>query len=71
MTYRIVVRKVRCISSGKCVGDAGDLFRFDGDELAEPVMDVVETSLERLLKIARTCPGEAVTIMDELGNPVS
>jgi hypothetical protein len=46
------------------------LFSFDEDELAEPIQTLVQTPLDRLLKIARACPGEAITITDEQGNPV-
>jgi ferredoxin len=70
MGYRLSVRKELCISSGKCVGDAPDLFRFDADELAEPVSPDTDASLDRLLKIARTCPGEAIIITDEHGAEV-
>lgn len=69
--YRIEVRKEVCISSGKCIGDAKDLFRFDDDELAEPIGAVVDQPLERLRKIARRCPGEAIAIFDADGNEVS
>ncbi len=71
MTFRLHVKKELCISSGKCVGDARDLFRFDSDELAEPIVESTQESLERLLKIARRCPGEAISVFDAEGNEVS
>lgn len=71
MRYRILVQKDLCISSGKCVGDAGDLFGFDADELAEPLMDPVDVPLERLLRIARACPGEAIAVVDEQGTKMT
>ena len=70
MGYRLSVRKELCISSGKCVGDAPDLFRFDADELAEPVSPDTDASLDRLLKIARTCPGEAIIVYGTDGVPL-
>lgn len=71
MTYRILVQKDLCISSGKCVGDAADLFGFDADELAEPLMNSVDVPLDRLLRIARTCPGEAISVVDEQGTKMN
>ncbi|NCZ70041.1 MAG: ferredoxin [Acidimicrobiia bacterium] len=67
MAYRIVVDKNLCISSGKCVGDGPRVFKFDSQELAEPIADVVDYDREALLKLARNCPGEAITIFDETG----
>ena len=71
MKYRILVQKDLCISSGKCVGDAADLFGFDADELAEPLADQVDVPLERLLRIARACPGEAISVVDEHGTKIT
>ena len=71
MIYRILVQKDLCISSGKCVGDAADLFGFDADELAEPLVDQVDVPLERLLRIARACPGEAISVVDEQGTKIT
>jgi ferredoxin len=71
MIYRILVQKDLCISSGKCVGDAADLFGFDADELAEPLVDQADVPLERLLRIARTCPGEAISVVDEHGTKIT
>ncbi|MEY2775546.1 MAG: hypothetical protein RL218_771 [Actinomycetota bacterium] len=70
MAFRIVVDKDLCISSGKCVGDGPRVFRFDSQELAEPIADVVDYDREALLKLARNCPGEAITIFDESGEPI-
>ena len=35
MSYRIAVDREVCMSSGKCVADAPELFRFDDEEVAE------------------------------------
>jgi ferredoxin len=51
-----------CISSGRCVESAPGYFVFDGDELAT-VADGVEPPDEAaLLRIARACPSEAITL---------
>jgi len=68
--FRVVINKDLCISSGKCVGDGPHVFRFDSDELAEPIQEVVDCDVEALLKLARNCPGEAITIFDNLGEQI-
>jgi hypothetical protein len=40
---------------------------FDDQELAEPISETTEYELESLLKLARNCPGEAITIFAESG----
>ena len=60
MNYRVEVKKELCISSAKCVSDAPKIFKFDEDELAEPVTEVIQEQLEVLIRLARNCPGEAI-----------
>ena len=67
MNYRVEVKKELCISSAKCVSDAPKIFKFDEDELAEPVTEVIQEQLEVLIRLARNCPGEAIAIYDENG----
>ncbi|GAA1866469.1 ferredoxin [Pseudonocardia ailaonensis] len=63
MTYRIEVDRDVCMSSGKCVADAPDLFRFDDDEIAEPVPGAPEDLAEpRALDLARACPSGALRV---------
>ncbi len=71
MAYRVEVKKELCISSAKCVSDAPKIFKFDQDELAEPVNEIIEEQLGVLVRLARNCPGEAITIYDESGSPIS
>jgi ferredoxin len=70
MSYQVRVNKDACISSGKCIGDAKDLFRFDSDELAEVIGGATAEPLERLLKIARRCPGEAIAVFGADGTEI-
>ena len=67
MAFRVEVQKDLCISSGKCVSDGPKVFRFDDQELAEPISETTEYELQSLLKLARNCPGEAITIFAESG----
>jgi ferredoxin len=71
MNYRVEVKKELCISSAKCVSDAPKIFKFDEDELAEPVTEVIQEQLEVLIRLARNCPGEAITIYDENGSEIN
>ena len=71
MNYRVEVKKELCISSAKCVSDAPKIFKFDEDELAEPVTEVIQEQLEVFIRLARNCPGEAITIYDENGSEIN
>ena len=64
MSYRISVDGEVCMSSGKCVADAPDLFRFDDEEIAEPVPGAPAPSDERILDLARACPSGALVVHD-------
>ena len=71
MNYRVEVKKELCISSAKCVSDAPKIFKFDEDELAEPVTEVIQEQLEVLIRLAGNCPGEAIAIYDENGSEIN
>ena len=70
MSYSVSIDKDVCISSGKCVADAPTAFRFDDDELAEPITPHPPLSDGALLDIARNCPSGAITVHDEQGEPL-
>ena len=55
------------MSSGKCVADAPDLFRFDADEIAEPVPWAAQPSDGRILDLASACPSGALVVSDDTG----
>lgn len=65
MPIRAEVLKDRCISSGRCVGDEPTAFRFDADELVELLGGVTTMSEQKLIRIARDCPGEAIVLYDD------
>jgi ferredoxin len=64
VSYRIKVDRDVCMSSGKCVADAPELFRFDDEEIAEPVPGAEQPSDERALDLARACPSGALVVQD-------
>jgi ferredoxin len=70
VTYRISVDGDVCMSSGKCVADAPEVFRFDDDEIAELQPDAPSAPDARLLDLARACPAGALLVHDESGEEI-
>ena len=70
MAYRIEIDQDLCVSSGKCVGDLPAVFGFDADQLAIVVDGHPSVDDARVFHVARNCPGEAIRLFDESGNPV-
>ena len=71
MAIRAEIDKERCISSGRCVGDEPSAFRFDADELAETLPGASTMDPQRLIRIARDCPGEAIVLYDDNGDVIA
>lgn len=71
MGYRATVDKELCISSGKCVADLPDVFRFDEDELGDVVTPHPPADDARLVAVARNCPSCAISVVDDAGNPIA
>jgi len=64
MAYRLTVDPDVCISSGKCVADAPEVFRFDDDDIAELRPGATALSDERAVDVARNCPSGAIQVFD-------
>lgn len=64
MPYRVEVNKDNCLSSGKCVADAPQLFRFDADQISEVIPGATPPSDQEVLEIARNCPALAIELYD-------
>ncbi|QMW65829.1 (4Fe-4S)-binding protein [Mumia sp. ZJ1417] len=64
MAYRVEVDQDLCMSSGKCVADAPQVFAFDEDEIAEVRAEPGEVSDEKLVEIARNCPSGAIRLLE-------
>lgn len=64
MAYRLTVDADVCLSSGRCVADAPQRFRFDDAEIAEVVPDAPAAPDEILLDLARGCPSGAIRVFD-------
>jgi ferredoxin len=67
MTYKAEVDQDLCISSGRCVSDLPTVFAFDEDQLATVIGADQAIDDARLLRLARNCPGQAITLRDEHG----
>jgi len=71
MSYRIVIDKQSCQSSGNCIEVDSEAFVFDDDGLADATQRACGCDLETLLTAARRCPALAITIFDESGTEIS
>ena len=67
MSYRVEVDGEVCISSGRCVAEHPEAFRFgpDGDdEVAETVPGAPPLPDDAALRLARACPSGALLVFD-------
>jgi ferredoxin len=58
----IWIDQAECVSAGRCIATAPQLFRFDDDELAtiDPAATLPDD--ETLVRIARACPNGAIHV---------
>ncbi len=63
----VTIDKERCVSAGRCLADEPDAFGFDDDELAEVLPGASNLSVERLIVLARRCPGLAIEVRSASG----
>ncbi len=69
MGYEVVVDSDQCVSAGKCVASAPGFFVFDDDELATIDPNGPRPDDAALIRITRSCPSEAITLLLD-GEPV-
>lgn len=69
MAYDVTVRQDDCISAGRCVAAAPDLFEFDDDDIARVIPAGPRPDDATLLRIAQDCPNLAIDLTDD-GVPV-
>jgi ferredoxin len=60
--YEVEIDQDACVSSGKCVASMGDLFAFDGQELATVREGAAVPDDAALLRVARQCPSGAIRL---------
>jgi len=68
---RVRVNQDECMSIGRCLADAPNVFRFNDDELSE-VIPGQEGALDETtaVRIARNCPNRAIIVERADGTPV-
>ena len=68
---RLRVDQDECVSTGRCIADAPQVFRFYTDELVE-VVPGQESVLDEAtaVRIARNCPNRAIVVEREDGSVV-
>ncbi|MUL78701.1 ferredoxin [Mycobacterium sp. CBMA226] len=69
MTFTARIDKDICMSSGICVSNYAEAFRFDADELAEPIDGGIALTLEQLRSAVGTCPSGAIELLRD-GVPI-
>lgn len=70
MSLTARVDKDLCMSSGTCVTDHPEAFRFDDDQIAETT-PAADTQPDDVLRdAAQRCPAGAILLTDEAGTPV-
>lgn len=62
MEYTVVIDKDVCMSTGRCVLDEPGAFRFDADQLAEPVAGADPLPEDRLRAVVSACPSGAMRL---------
>ena len=67
---RVRVDRNGCMSSGRCIAAAPEVFAFDADRLARAAEGETALALDDALAIARGCPALAIDVLDEDGEPV-
>jgi ferredoxin len=61
--YKIVLDREKCMGDGNCVDLAPETFGIDDDDKSF-VKDAAANWPEYVLKAARTCPADAITLYD-------
>jgi ferredoxin len=67
MPFRARIDKRSCLSSGRCVEAAPEAFAWDEDDLGDVRPGAPALPKERLLALARNCPGLAISVCDDEG----
>ena len=63
MTFTLRIDKDICMGSGVCVSDHSDAFRFDGNDIAEPIGGGCALTFEQLRSAVRGCPSGAIELL--------
>lgn len=58
------------MSAGRCVAEQPTVFGFDDDELAVLLTPVPDLSHEAMIRVARQCPSQAITVVNADGSVI-
>lgn len=70
MACRAVIDKQSCLSSERCVLAEPEGFGLDADRLGDVLPGASRLLRERLVEIARDCPGLAIAVYDDDGSEI-
>lgn len=62
----VIVDREACIGAATCITIAGDVFELDKEQKAVAI-DVNATDLDTILESARSCPVDAIKVIDQEG----
>ena len=69
---RVRVNQDECMSIGRCLADAPNVFRFDDNELSEVIPGQDGALGEATaVRIARNCPNRAILVEREDGSAIA
>ena len=66
---KVTVDRELCTGIGNCVAWAPTVFQFD-DERKAVVVDVNSVDEATVLEAARSCPQDAIIVVDDAGNQI-
>ncbi len=62
MKCQVQVHAASCISSGRCIVDAPEIFTFDDERIATVLTATADMTAERADELMDGCPGGAIEI---------
>jgi ferredoxin len=68
MKFTVHIDKDVCMSSGRCVLDEPEAFRFDAEQLAEPTTGAVALTEGRIRAVIDACPSGAIQLSEPGGD---
>jgi ferredoxin len=63
----IRIDRLLCVGFGDCIEEAAEAFEFDGDGIVTFKEGIAGVSRERLIEACRSCPVDALTLLDPNG----
>jgi ferredoxin len=67
---KVIVDKNKCIGAATCVVIAAKAFELNSKGLSEVKTSWTEQSEDELLQAARSCPTQAISLLDKEGNEI-